>query len=341
MHYLNKLSQLPFKNGSTKLGIIRLYSSTPYSEQLKSWKQNLFKKKRVATDTITASQINLLGNTLDHPKFNYDQLPQEGTAIPLGWHLVFFPVRVPEKELAREGYHKDWSPPGNYTHRIWAGGQVDWVVKNPLRVGDKITMEASLRDVQFKDDSVFVWVNRTIHNQHRLALSESRCCIYTDHYQMREREVANITENKSCSHDILSNPEFTYSIKPTPVTLFRFSAITFNAHLIHYDHVYATEVEKQKGCLTHGPLSLIFMVNQLDHHLATRDFDQTACEKRIRNRQIKSIDYRCLNPLPVDEPVTVCGRWKIDQGLNPSYDVWIVDSHGKIAVKASALIDDA
>lgn len=47
--------------------------------------------------------------------------------------------------------------------------------------------------------------------------------------------------------DILSNPEFTYSIKPTPVTLFRFSAITFNAHLIHYDHVYATEVEKQKG----------------------------------------------------------------------------------------------
>lgn len=47
--------------------------------------------------------------------------------------------------------------------------------------------------------------------------------------------------------EVLSNPEFTFNVTPSPITLFRFSALTFNAHLIHYDHTYATEVEKQKG----------------------------------------------------------------------------------------------
>ncbi|KAG1449975.1 hypothetical protein G6F56_008483 [Rhizopus delemar] len=316
MHYLTKPNQQTLRFLCTKYGKLnvvraRAFSTAPYSQELNAWKTKSLGKKIRATDKITASQINLLGNTLNHSKFNYDQLPSNGTVIPQGWHLAFFPVRVPEKELSKEGYHKDWSPPGPYTHRVWAGGKVEWNVENPLRVGDEIQMEASLSDAKQEDDAIFVWVKRSIHNQHGLALSESRCCIYTEKHQMRLKDVSRITDQKSTSHEILSNPEFTFCTNPSAITLFRFSALTFNAHRIHYDRAYATEIEKQRG------------------------------ESKKRNRRVKSVEYRCLNPLPVNETATICGRWKTDEGSDLSYDLWIVDSNGEIAVKGIATIDDA
>ncbi|CAO3703023.1 unnamed protein product [Rhizopus stolonifer] len=346
MHYLTKPNHQTLRLLCTKYGKLnvvraRAFSSAPYSQELNAWKTKSLEKKIRATDTITASQINLLGNTLNHSKFNYDQLPSNGTVIPQGWHLAFFPVRVPEKELSKEGYHKDWSPPGPYTHRVWAGGKVEWIVENPLRVGDEIQMEASLSNAKQEDDAIFVWVKRSIHNQHGLALSESRCCIYTEKHQMRLKDVSRITDQKSTSHDILSNPEFTFDTNPSAITLFRFSALTFNAHRIHYDRIYATEIEKQKDCLAHGPLSLLYLVNQLDYYLATKDYDQNVGESKKRNRRVKSVEYRCLNPLPVNETATICGRWKTNEGLDPSYDLWIVDSNGQIAVKGVAILDDA
>ncbi|KAG1153040.1 hypothetical protein G6F37_000073 [Rhizopus arrhizus] len=352
MQFIIKSSQSSLKNAlNSKYGVLsiasntvhtKMFSTTPFNQQdIHSWKNEISKKKKEAVDTITPSQVNLLGNTLDHPKFNYDQFPSQGTELPPAWHLAYFPPRLPEKELSKDGYDTDWSPPEPYTRRMWAGGKLEWDVHNPLRVGDQVRMEACLRDVDIKEEgeAAFVWADYKFHNKYGLALKESRCWVYTNGYQKRKKEVSKITQNKSSSHEVLSNPEFTFNVTPSPITLFRFSALTFNAHLIHYDHTYATEVEKQKGCLTHGPLSLIYMVNQLDQYLATKDVDQSAGGNKPISRKIKSIEYRCLNPLPVNEPITVCGRWKTDSESDPTYDLWITNNSGEIAVKGLAVID--
>ncbi|CAO3667149.1 hypothetical protein G6F70_007884 [Rhizopus microsporus] len=317
-----------------------LSSTSACKKDIESWKKEISQKSKVETDVITPSQVNLLGNTLDHPKFNYDQFPAHGTEIPPGWHLAYFPPRVPEKELAKDGYDKEWSPPEPYVRRKWAGGKLEWNVDNPLRVGDEIKMESKLSKVDIKKgNSVFVWVDSKIHNKQGLALTESRCWVYTTDDASKEKEVSEITQNKSSSHEVMSNPEFSFNVTPTPITLFRFSALTFNSHLIHYDHTFATQVEKQKGCLTHGPLSLIYMVNQLDQYLATKDADQQAGHNQTKDRRIKSFEYRCLKPLTVNEALTISGRWKTNDKEGPSYDLWIMNDAGDVAVKGLAIID--
>jgi 3-methylfumaryl-CoA hydratase len=117
----------------------------------------------------------------------------------------------------------------------------------------------------------------------------------------------------------LDQADFSLMLKPTPMTLFRFSALTFNSHLIHYDHVYSTTVEHQQGCLTHGPLSFTLMINQLYGHLDS-------------SKKITSFNYRCLSPLVVNDEIKVCGK---ATGAN-EYDLWVLDKNGKVAVKGKA-----
>ncbi|CAO3703403.1 unnamed protein product [Rhizopus stolonifer] len=334
---LNTLKAISNHNVKYGVNLIKMFSSN--NQDIQTWKSKV--PKLESTDTITASQINLMGNTLNHPKFNYDQIPSQGSEIPPGWHLAFFPSRLPEKELSQDGYDTTWTPPEPYKRRMWAGGKLEWRTSNPLRVGDQVRSEASLSKVDIKQDgqAAYVWADYEFHNKHGLSLAESRCWIYTHGQPSRKQSVSKVTDNPSSSPDVLSNPEFTFSVTPSPVTLFRFSALTFNAHLVHYDHTFATQVEKQKGCLTHGPLSLIYMINQLDQHLATKDVDQSAGHHRSGSRKIKSIEYRCLNPLPVNEPLTVSGKCKTESDSEPTYDLWITDNSGEVAVKGLAVID--
>lgn len=118
----------------------------------------------------------------------------------------------------------------------------------------------------------------------------------------------------------MPKPDFALEFKPTPMTLFRFSALTFNSHLIHYDHMYATTQEHQKGCLSHGPMSFALMVNELT---------------KQSGKFITDFKYRCLSPLVVNDPFTICGK----QMETNKYDVWISDHTGKLAVKGQAITE--
>jgi 3-methylfumaryl-CoA hydratase len=129
--------------------------------------------------------------------------------------------------------------------------------------------------------------------------------------------------------------------------LFRFSALTFNSHLIHYDQDYARNVEHQPGktrrvgkygyrgsslplfcidCLVHGPLSLVWMLNTLHRHLKKVD----------TNKYIESFEYRCHRPLVVRQPLVVGGKQRSDNFGD--YDVWVLDAEGKVAVHGVAAV---
>jgi hydroxyacyl-ACP dehydratase HTD2-like protein with hotdog domain len=122
------------------------------------------------------------------------------------------------------------------------------------------------------------------------------------------------------------NPAFAHAIVPTPQLLFRYSALTFNAHSIHLDKEYCRTVEGHRNLLVHGPLSLTFMLTVLRHHLLRR------------NRVIREIDYRNLAPLYAEEEMRVCGREK--GGGSGEWEVWVEGRDRGVAVKGSVRTEE-
>ncbi|KAF2720525.1 hypothetical protein K431DRAFT_339286 [Polychaeton citri CBS 116435] len=116
-------------------------------------------------------------------------------------------------------------------------------------------------------------------------------------------------------------PDWEHTIVPDAKLLFRFSALTFNAHAIHLDPAYCREVEGHKDLLFHGPLSFVFMVTLLQQKLGEQG-----------NDVVRSVEYRNLAPLYCNEPVKFCGRKVDDQ----KWEIWTETPQGGIAVKGSA-----
>lgn len=121
-------------------------------------------------------------------------------------------------------------------------------------------------------------------------------------------------------------PEMSLALTPTPSLLFRFSALTFNAHLIHLDREYARSVEGHRNLLVHGPLSLTLMLQAISNHL------RTANQKR---ELVERIDYRNLAPLYCDEEMRICATKKTTTEKGSTYDIWIEGPTGGVAVKGT------
>lgn len=121
-------------------------------------------------------------------------------------------------------------------------------------------------------------------------------------------------------------PDFTHTLMPTPSLLFRYSALTFNAHAIHLDPHYCRTVEGHRNLLFHGPLSFSLLVTLLQNNLPT-------------GRRIAQLEYRNLAPLYCDEPVKLCGRKADSNGKankGDKYEVWAETPEGGLAVKGTA-----
>ncbi|KAI9253523.1 hypothetical protein BDA99DRAFT_520029 [Phascolomyces articulosus] len=315
-------------------------SSQDNKSPLEQWRDQISRKKIIEKDVITASQFNLMGNTMNDPIYRNQRLPSTGTELPPAWHLAYFPPRVTEQELSPDGFEQDWKPPAPFHHRMWAGGELEWNPENPLRVGDEARMESTIRDIQFRPagrrgDSVFIWVDKKISNDKGWVMTESRCWVYvqgTDGHKKEDSSSSNKKEEEVIKPKQptvlkeLPKADFSLDLTPSPILLFRFSALTFNSHLIHYDNIYSTTVEGHRGCLVHGPMSFMLMINELNKHLKTKD----------DTHYIKSLSYRCRSPLVVNEPIQVQGKAKSD--VPGHYDVWVADQNGNMAVKGSAIV---
>jgi hydroxyacyl-ACP dehydratase HTD2-like protein with hotdog domain len=115
-----------------------------------------------------------------------------------------------------------------------------------------------------------------------------------------------------------NEPQFSYTLTPTATLLFRYSALTFNAHAIHLDPLYCRTVEGHRDLLVHGPLTFTLLTTMLN--------------KQIGNKSIDSIEYRNLAPLYANEPLKLCGR-RVDES---KYEIWAETPDGGIAVKGTA-----
>lgn len=194
--------------------------------------------------------------------------PEVGMPLPAGHHLAFFHARLPEPDLRKDGTDSEISPPQPFTKRMWAAGKITWNAKNPLVVGVAATGKSGVSNVvrkKWDEGKPMLFVTQRIEfsqdGMDAPAIVEERAHVYfhakiiENHKKIFDRpgmkhsleNCLSLTHTLLAVKDIPSSVDFSLKYTPTPVTLFRYSALMFNAHHIHLDKEYCEKEEKYPG----------------------------------------------------------------------------------------------
>lgn len=278
-------------------------------DELRRW----IGRSQTQDDTVTPVPVAALAATLDRD----DPLPQPGDELPPLWHWIYFLPLVRHSELGPDGHPRrgGFLPPVPLPRRMWAGGRFEFF--HPLRVGESIRRTSRIADVSLKEGRsgtlVFVRVRHEVSNDAGVALAEEQDIVYREAPRPGETPPAP----KAAPLDAAWHSE----IVPDPVLLFRYSALTFNGHRIHYDHPYTTQVEGYPGLVVHGPLTATLLVDLLRRHLP-----------RMR---LERFSFRAVRPLYAPRPFTVCGKLEAD---GKTATLWTRDADGWVTMEASATL---
>jgi len=267
-------------------------------------------KKEVRSDSLTAWPIAALAATLDEPTLAVDI----GSPVPNGWHWIFFLEAKPASELGSDGHPKrgGFLPPVPLPRRMWAGGRLEFI--QPLKIGDPITRESEILSVEPKSGRsgtlVFVTVRHTIKAAGTIAIIEEQDIVY--------REAAQKGEPLPPGKPAPGNAAWSRRVMPDSTLLFRYSALTFNGHRIHYDKDYATNEEHYPGLVVHGPMQATLLLD--------------LCRQNAR-RTLKQFEYRAQHPLFAGRAFTVNGNF--DAAASQA-DVWTANDAGNYAMRGTA-----
>ncbi|KAJ1977652.1 hypothetical protein H4R34_003497 [Dimargaris verticillata] len=295
------------------------------------WATDVVGHKTVHHDIITASPLRQLAASIDTASTAAVQAPD--AVVPPNWHLVYFANNTPETELSSDGYESTHAPPEPFVNRVWAGGELEWQPTNPLRVGQGATLDVECAQVDTKQSPqrgpiIFVNLHRTTRNDQGISLVEKRSLAYM---HPPSDGVANKASGNQRIIPIKKAADFSQLIHPTEIMLFRFSALTFNSHRIHYDYPYATQLEGHRGLLVHGPLTCTLLLNLARHQ--TRSHPDLSQQSAWPFRRFT---YRAVSPLICGEPFTVNGRWTTaNDGTPKACELWAANSQGGLAMSGT------
>ena len=268
-------------------------------------------------DLITPAPLRALSATLDRD----DALPVAGTELPPLWHWLFFLPHHRQSEIGPDGHAKrgGFLPPVPLPRRMWAGGRLQWHA--PLRVGDAVKRVSTIQSVTHKagrtGDLLFVLVKHEVHNAQGLCLTEEHDIVYRPAAQPTDPVPAPIAASS------LAEPRelWTRDVVPDDVLLFRYSALTFNGHRIHYDRKYVTQVEGYPGLIVHGPLIATWLVDLVRRHT---------------DRPIRRFEFKALRPTfecADQRHVRVSGQ---PQNDGQHVRLWAQDHEGWLTMQATA-----
>ena len=269
-------------------------------------------RSETRTDPIAATPLAALAATLDRD----DPAPVAGTAVPPLWHWLYFLPIARQSELGPDGHPRrgGFLPPVALPRRMWAGGRLRF--ERPLHVGETATRVSRIAEVTTKDARsgplVFVTVHHEISTPLGLALHEDHDIVYR-----------GLPPPGSAAPDPAAAPRdetFARTIVPDDVFLFRYSALTFNGHRIHYDRRYVTEVEGYPGLIVHGPLIATLLLDLL--------------RRERPEATVLRFEFKALSPLFDLDPFDVCGR--ADDAEAGRYALWARNHAGGLAMRASA-----
>jgi itaconyl-CoA hydratase / mesaconyl-C4 CoA hydratase len=232
-------------------------------------------------DHLCPTLVKRLAATLGEP------VPAPGEALPPLWHWAFFEAPVPERGLGDDGHpaRGGFLPPAPGRQRMWAGSRIEFLA--PLTVGSAATRVSTVKHVEEKHGRsgslLFVTVRHECRQDGTLALREVQDIVY--------REPA---PPRPGGGGALADGEWRETVVPTETLLFRFSAVTFNSHRIHYDWPYVTGTEGYPGLVVHGPLLAMVSVQAFRRAHPAARLHAFAC--------------RGVRPLFAPQPFEVGGR---------------------------------
>jgi len=275
-------------------------------------------KELVLKDALRPEHLASLYVTLPTRAEGGTFQPQPGTPLGYGHHLVFFHQRNPEALLRADGTDADFCPPEPFTRRMWAGGHISWNATKPLIIGRNATARTTVQGAVKKgfetgNPMLFVkqFIDITMDEEQEPSVREERTHVYLP--TSAHQGPADAKHPRPVS-GLISKPEFSYQYTPTPTTLFRFSALTFNGHHIHLDKEYAQQAEGYSERLVHGPLTALMLLEVLVNFHP--------------NASIKSFEYRAHNPLTVNQPLTIHGAWIEDKVVK----MWCTDKNDTVGM---------
>ena len=244
-----------------------------------------------------------------------DPDPGMGDVLPPLWHWLYFLDAAPQSKIGPDGHAErgDFLPPVPLPRRMWAGSRFSFD-GSPLRIGETITKVSTIKSVEPKTGSsgsmVFVTVSHKVSGTAGPAFTEEHDIVY--------REAAKPGEAQREPKPAPPGATWSKTVTPDPVLLFRFSALTFNGHRIHYDQPYVTGEEGYPGLIVHGPL-----LGLLQIELARRADPGHAAA---------SFEFRALAPVYAGPAFTVNGRREADGSIS----TWIANPKGGLAQQGKA-----
>jgi 3-methylfumaryl-CoA hydratase len=263
-----------------------------------------------ARDRIAAERAQALQATLDQMQ----PLLQDGDPLPPLWHWLYFWTIVPRSGLGRDGHPAlgGFLPPVGAARRMWAGSRVRFPGR--LTLGEEAERQSTIADVAIKTGRtgrlVFVTVRHEITGSSGPAIVDEHDIVY------REDKGAGAAGRRG--ELAPSGAGWTERVQADPTMLFRYSALTFNGHRIHYDRSYATGTEGYAGLVVHGPLLATLMVG-----LAQRCWP---------HRNLTVFEFRGQRPIIDGAPFTVAAT-PLGEG---ALDLWVADAEGLLAMKGRA-----
>ncbi|MBL28030.1 MAG: acyl-CoA dehydrogenase [Rhodospirillaceae bacterium] len=259
-----------------------------------------------ARDTISPRVAEGMAATLD-----WEHAPQAGDPLPPAWHLAFFNPAALQSALGPDGHpaRGGFLPPVPLPRRMYASGT--FTFHQPLRIGEAAARRSEVMAVEQKTGRtgplVFVTVRHTITGGAGVALTDDQHIVY--------REAAAPGAALGRGEAAPAEPVWQRMLTPDPVMLFRYSALTFNGHRIHYDYPYVTQVEGYPDLIVHGPLTATLLLD-----LARRS---------VPDRSIARFAFRAKRPVFANRPLTVAGRPEGDGAR-----LWALDHEGWLTMEA-------
>ena len=272
-------------------------------------------KTETVTDTVTATPYAALSATLDRAP----ERPVVGTPLPPLWHWLYFLPLYRQSEVGPDGHAKrgGFLPPVPLPRRMWAGSQFEF--NRPPRVGDRITRASTIAEVNEKSGRtgplVFVKV------RHEIRANDEPSPAIVEFHDIVYREAAKPDDAAPAPKAAPSQAHWQRRWVPDDVLLFRYSALTFNGHRIHYDRKYVTEVEGYPGLIVHGPLIATLLLDLL--------------RSELPQAVVRRYEFRAVRPLFDINPFEVCGEPSAD---GKSVRLWARDHEGWLAMDATAQI---
>jgi 3-methylfumaryl-CoA hydratase len=263
-------------------------------------------------DMIHVAAVNAMAATLDK-----QQILTAGDPLPLLWHWLFFWAVSPASGIGPDGHPKrgGFLPPVELPRRMWAGGRLKF--DSDLPVASDAKRVSSIKAIDVKTGNTgrlaFVTVAHEIGAHGNISIYEEHDIVYRDNPQPGAAQAAPKAAPTDASWSRL--------ITPDPVLLFRYSALTFNGHRIHYDRSYTTEIEGYPGLIVHGPLIATMLMELL-------------CSQ-VPQQRVREFRFRAVSPTFDIDTFTVNGKLSAD---GHEAHLWAANARGELTMQATAVL---